>query len=127
MNFAYSPKTEDLLRRVRSFMDEHIVPRQRQWHEEVHAGQSPVSFMEDLKAGAQAEGLWNLFLPGVSGLSNVEYAPLGQAFTTSPVKSPTAAGYAILNKLSGISQTNLKALQQYTPPAPSSIVTPRDR
>jgi hypothetical protein len=51
---------------------------------------------------------------------NVEYAPLGQAFTASPVKSPTAAGYAILNKLSGISQTNLKALQQYTPPAPSS-------
>ena len=84
MNFAYSPKTEDLLRRVRSFMDEHIVPRQRQWHEEVHAGQYPVSFMEDLKAGAQAEGLWNLFLPHLKDdepgtrLTNLEYAPLAE-------------------------------------------------
>ena len=57
MNFAYSSRTEELLRRVRSFMDEHIVPRQRQWLEEVHAGQYPVSFMEDLKATAKAEGL----------------------------------------------------------------------
>jgi acyl-CoA dehydrogenase len=84
MNFAYSPKAEDLLRRVRSFMDEHIVPRQRQWHEEVHAGQYPVSFMEDLKARAQAEGLWNLFLPHLKDdepgtrLTNLEYAPLAE-------------------------------------------------
>ena len=42
MNFANSPKVEELLRRVRSFMDEQIVPRQRQWLEEVHAGQYPV-------------------------------------------------------------------------------------
>jgi acyl-CoA dehydrogenase len=84
MNFANSPKVEDLLRRVRSFMDEHIVPRQRQWLEEVHAGQYPVSFMEDLKAKAKAEGLWNLFLPhlkdGEPGtrLTNLEYAPLAE-------------------------------------------------
>ncbi|MDR3098846.1 MAG: acyl-CoA dehydrogenase family protein [Paraburkholderia sp.] len=84
MNFAYSPKVEDLIRRVSSFMDEHIVPRQRQWHEEVHAGRYPVSFMEDLKALARAEGLWNLFLPHLSGdepgtrLTNLEYAPLAE-------------------------------------------------
>ncbi|WP_028213949.1 acyl-CoA dehydrogenase family protein [Paraburkholderia mimosarum] len=84
MNFAYSPKVEDLLRRVRGFMDEHIVPRQRQWLEEVHAGQYPVSFMEDLKAIAKAEGLWNLFLPHLKDdepgtrLTNLEYAPLAE-------------------------------------------------
>ncbi|KXV04356.1 acyl-CoA dehydrogenase [Caballeronia megalochromosomata] len=84
MNFANSPKVEDLLRRVRGFMDEHIVPRQRQWLEEVHAGRYPVSFMEDLKAMAKAEGLWNLFLPhlkeGEPGtrLTNLEYAPLAE-------------------------------------------------
>ncbi|MFP6562468.1 acyl-CoA dehydrogenase family protein [Paraburkholderia sp. B3] len=84
MNFAYSPKVEDLLRRVRGFMDEHIVPRHRQWLEEVHAGHYPVSFMEDLKAIAKAEGLWNLFLPHLkddeSGtrLTNLEYAPLAE-------------------------------------------------
>jgi acyl-CoA dehydrogenase len=32
-----------------------------------------------LKARARAEGLWNLFLPGVSGLSTLEYAPLAEA------------------------------------------------
>ncbi|QBR03008.1 acyl-CoA dehydrogenase family protein [Paraburkholderia pallida] len=84
MNFAYSPKVEDLIRRVRSFMDEHIVPRQRQWLEEVHAGHYPVSFMEDLKAIAKAEGLWNLFLPHLKDdepgtrLTNLEYAPLAE-------------------------------------------------
>ncbi len=84
MNFANSPKVEDLIRRVRGFMDEHIVPRQRQWHEEVHAGIYPVSFMEDLKALAKAEGLWNLFLPHLKDdepgtrLTNLEYAPLAE-------------------------------------------------
>lgn len=84
MNFAYSPKVENLLHNVRSFMDEHIVPRQRQWLEEVHAGQYPVSFMEDLKATAKAEGLWNLFLPHLrddepgTRLTNLEYAPLAE-------------------------------------------------
>lgn len=84
MNFAYSPKVDDLLRRVRDFMDEHIVPRQRQWNEEVHAGHYPVSFMEDLKAIAKAEGLWNLFLPHLKDdepgtrLTNLEYAPLAE-------------------------------------------------
>jgi acyl-CoA dehydrogenase len=32
--------------------------------------------MEELKAKAKARGLWNLFLPEVSGLTNLEYAPL---------------------------------------------------
>ncbi len=65
MEFAYSPKVNELCRRVGDFMDAHIVPRMRQWHEEVHQGIYPVSFMEDLKALARAEGLWNLFLPGL--------------------------------------------------------------
>ncbi len=84
MDFSYSPKVEQLRQRVRSFLDEHIVPRIRQWRDEVHAGTYPVSFMDDLKALAKAEGLWNLFLPhlkdGEPGtrLSNLEYAPLAE-------------------------------------------------
>jgi hypothetical protein len=49
---------------------------------------------------------------------SLEYAPLGQAFTATPISSPTAAGYAQLGKLTGISSANLKALQQYLPTAP---------
>lgn len=84
MDFGYSPKVEALRQRVSQFMDEHIVPRVRQYNEETRAGIFPVSFMEDLKAKAKAEGLWNLFLPSLKadepgmGLSNLEYAPLAE-------------------------------------------------
>lgn len=84
MDFAYSPKVETLRAQVRAFMDTHIVPRIRQWNEEVAAGQYPVSFMEALKERARAEGLWNLFLPHLrddepgTRLTNLEYAPLAE-------------------------------------------------
>ncbi|MBT6077651.1 MAG: acyl-CoA dehydrogenase [Oceanospirillaceae bacterium] len=84
MDFTYSPKVEALCQQLKSFMDDHIVPRIGQWHKEVNAGVYPVSFMEDLKARAKTEGLWNLFLPHLSagepgtGLSNLEYAPLAE-------------------------------------------------
>jgi acyl-CoA dehydrogenase len=84
MDFAYSPKVEALRTQVRAFMDAHIVPRIRQWNEEVHEGQYPVSFMEDLKERAREEGLWNLFLPHLrddepgTRLTNLEYAPLAE-------------------------------------------------
>ncbi len=84
MDFAYSAKTEALRQQVRSFLDDHIVPRLAQWQREVAAGNYPVSFMEDLKTLAKAEGLWNLFLPALAanepgaGLSNIEYAPLAE-------------------------------------------------
>lgn len=84
MDFAYSPKVEELRFRVRNFMDDYIVPRVRQWHREVQAGQFPVSFMEDLKALAKSEDLWNMFLPGLRedepgiALTNLEYAPLAE-------------------------------------------------
>ena len=84
MDFSYSQKVEALRTQVRAFVDTHIVPRIRQWHEEVNAGQYPVSFMETLKEQAREEGLWNLFLPHLrddepgTRLSNLEYAPLAE-------------------------------------------------
>jgi acyl-CoA dehydrogenase len=84
MDFEYSPKVEALRMRVRTFMDDYIVPRVAAWKREVKAGQYPVSFMEDLKALARSECLWNLFLPALredepgTALSNLEYAPLAE-------------------------------------------------
>ena len=84
MDFSYTPKVERLRARVNKFMAEHIVPRIRQWDEEIEQGHFPASFMENLKAQARAEGLWNLFLPGLreeepgTRLSNLEYAPLAE-------------------------------------------------
>lgn len=84
MDFEYSPSVEALRRRVRDFMDDHIVPRVALWKDEVRAGVYPVSFMDDLKALAKSEGLWNLFLPQLRAdepgmaLTNLEYAPLAE-------------------------------------------------
>jgi hypothetical protein len=48
----------------------------------------------------------------------VEYNPVGQAAVLgSPVCAPTAAGYAALNSLPGISATNLAILEKYVAPA----------
>lgn len=84
MDFGYTPRVEALREQLRAFMDQHIVPRIRQWHDEVNQGQYPVSFMESLKEQARAEGLWNLFLPHLKDdepgtpLTNLEYAPLAE-------------------------------------------------
>jgi acyl-CoA dehydrogenase len=84
MDFAYSPRVEALRAQLQAFMDAHIVPRIRLWNEEVGAGRYPPVFVEDLKALARSEGLWNLFLPGLqthepgTRLTNLEYAPLAE-------------------------------------------------
>ena len=84
MDFSYTPKVEDLRQRVQAFFDTHIAPRIGDWHREVEQGQQPVSFIEELKASARSEGLWNLFLPGLrddepgTRLTNLEYAPLAE-------------------------------------------------
>jgi len=65
-------------------MEDYVVPRIRPYNEEIRGGNYPVSFMEDLKALAKSEGLWNLFLPHLKDdepgtrLSNLEYAPLAE-------------------------------------------------
>ncbi|MCU1338002.1 MAG: Cna domain protein [Bryobacterales bacterium] len=51
-----------------------------------------------------------------------QYNPTGTASSPSsnPVYSPTAAGYATLSGMPGISQTNLGVLKQYLAPAPTA-------
>ena len=43
--------------------------------------------IEELKAKARRAGLWNLFLPGVSGFSQLEYAPMAEEMGRSPFAS----------------------------------------
>ena len=38
-----------------------------------------------MKLKAKEEGLWNLFLPGVSGLSQLAYAPMAEEMGRSPL------------------------------------------
>lgn len=95
MDFAYTPKVEELRTRVRAFLDEHIVPANPEWIRDTERGVYPPAIVEELKEKAKAEGLWNLFLPGLKDdepgtrLSNLEYAPLaeimGRVFWASEV------------------------------------------
>ena len=91
MNFEPSPKTVEMLRRVRSFMDEQIYPNEHVYWDELNSGDrwQPLNLIETLKEKARSHDLWNLFLPDVSGLTNLEYAPLaeemGRVFWASEV------------------------------------------
>jgi acyl-CoA dehydrogenase len=80
MNFEFSPKVNDLQKRLHAFMDEHIYPKEQRFHEEVERDRwKPTKAIEELKPKARAAGLWNLFLPNDdqgAGLTNLEYAPL---------------------------------------------------
>ena len=86
MDFAYSPRCEELRSRLLAFMDEHIYPNETAFGEAVArngaAGNrwQPVELIERLKPLARQAGLWNLFLPrsrrAPEGLSNLDYAPL---------------------------------------------------
>lgn len=84
MDFAYSEKSLELQARVHAFMDEHIIPRHAAFKAEEAEGRFEISFMDDLKALAKEEGLWNLFLPALrddepgTRLSNLDYAPLAE-------------------------------------------------
>src|SRR5215472_9459691 len=87
--FQPSPKAADLKARVERFMEEHIYPNEEALHH-MAATQAdrwePLALMEELKANAKAEGLWNLFLPESeygAGLTNLEYAPLAEVMGRS--------------------------------------------
>jgi len=83
MNFDYTPKMQEFIDRVQTFMDKHIYPNEHRFLAEVNTGDrwQPTAIVEALKPLARAEGLWNLFLPDSphgAGLTNLEYAPLAE-------------------------------------------------
>jgi acyl-CoA dehydrogenase len=84
MNFEFPAETQALQVKLRAFMAEHVIPRDAEWQAEAHQGRMPIALMEPIKQRARAEGLWNLFMPGLrpdqpgTRLSNLEYAPLAE-------------------------------------------------
>jgi acyl-CoA dehydrogenase len=85
MEFAFDETTIELQERLTAFMEEFIYPAEetffRQRAEMQDRWASP-PVVEELKAAARAQGLWNLFLPRTheygAGLTNVQYAPLAE-------------------------------------------------
>ena len=80
MDFDYSAKSLELQKRLAAFMDEHVYPNEQAYSDEVNSGDrwQPLALIEDLKQKAKDANLWNLFLSDISGLTNLEYAPLAE-------------------------------------------------
>ncbi len=90
MDFAFSPRVQALQAQVQRFMDDLVLPSNRDWQRYADAGYYPSDVVEPLKAQARAAGLWNLFLPDLrddepgTRLSNLEYAPLAEIMGRVP-------------------------------------------
>ncbi|HYG91374.1 MAG TPA: acyl-CoA dehydrogenase family protein [Azospirillum sp.] len=88
--FECSPHAEALRQKLLRFMDEHIYPNEHVFlaHEEGAARWQTPPLLEELKAKAKEQGLWNLFLPESeygAGLTNLDYAHLCEIMGRSPV------------------------------------------
>jgi len=95
MDFAHDSRTTELIDRVRTFLDEHVIPAEPVLEAQLAAtpgewGTRPI--VRELQALARAQGLWNLFLPGAegAGLTNLQYAPLAELTGWSPRLGPVA-------------------------------------
>ncbi|HEX9322780.1 MAG TPA: acyl-CoA dehydrogenase family protein, partial [Xanthobacteraceae bacterium] len=86
-----SARAAELRQRISAFLEEHILPAEevyRRQLSEMPSRWTAVPVMDELKAKAKAQGLWNLFLPKEEfpdGLSNEEYAPLCEIMGRSPL------------------------------------------
>ena len=95
MDFQYDATTEELRARLLAFMADHVYPAERVAAEQSAAAgrwdRPPI--LDELKAKARAQGLWNLFLPhspAGAGLTNLQYAPLAEITGRSPFLAPEA-------------------------------------
>jgi acyl-CoA dehydrogenase len=93
VGFQVSPRAREVYQKLRAFMEARVYPNERLFHEQINQGDrwQPVPLMEELKAAARAEGLWNLFLPESeygAGLTNLEYAPMAEMMGRSVEFAP---------------------------------------
>ncbi|GBQ01894.1 acyl-CoA dehydrogenase [Streptomyces spongiicola] len=100
MDFAFDARTEELRARLLAFMDGYVYPAEPVEQEQRARLASPwdtPAVMEELKAEARRQGLWNLFLPDSgygAGLTNLQYAPLAEITGRSPHLAPIALNCA---------------------------------
>lgn len=87
MDLGPSDKVKPILEQVKAFIDNEILPVEREYHEEVDKGDRwqytdrQTEILEDLKKKARAKNLWNFFLThweGGYGLNTVEYSYIAE-------------------------------------------------
>jgi acyl-CoA dehydrogenase len=104
MDFTLSAKTSEYAAKLQAFMDAEVFPAEAVYEhqrEELRAAGKPhglPAVVEELKAKARAQGLWNLFLPHSHdphhGLTVTEYATLAEITGWSPELAPEAINCA---------------------------------
>ena len=87
LDLGPSDKVKPILEQVKAFIDNEILPVEREYHEEVDKGdrwqytERQTEILEDLKKKARAKNLWNFFLThweGGYGLNTVEYSYIAE-------------------------------------------------
>ena len=88
------PEAQDLIARVKDFIEQECVPSEIIFHNQIEEGEnrwnSYPSVINELKDKAKSKGLWNLFLPESefgAGLTNYEYAHLAEVMGTCHIAS----------------------------------------
>ncbi|MGB8391422.1 acyl-CoA dehydrogenase family protein [Mycobacterium sp.] len=93
-----SAKASDYHQRLSEFMTEYVFPAEAEYdkyrHEAGPHDHTVPPVVEELKIKAKECGLWNLFLPAKSGLTNLEYAPLAEITGWSLEIAPEALNCA---------------------------------
>ena len=83
---------EELEQELWTFMHEHVFPAEPVWRQQLEelGPHAHPPIMSALKREARGRGLWNLFLPDASGLTNAQYGRLAEITGWSPVIAPEA-------------------------------------
>ncbi|NMH70145.1 acyl-CoA dehydrogenase [Bacillus sp. RO3] len=117
MDFSHSPKVQEYQNKLSRFMQEYVYPSEAVYEQQLNQQENRWSavpaIMEELKATARKQGLWNLFLPESqygAGLKNIEYAPLCEIMGRSLI------GPEIFN-CSAPDTGNMEVLERYGTPS----------
>src|SRR5829696_4658686 len=89
-----SERARQLCEQMLEFVREHVLPAEADYaayrRKSGAEDHSVPPVVEDLKREARRRGLWNLFLPAESGLTQLEYAPIAELSGWSPELAPEA-------------------------------------
>ncbi|QRY62789.1 acyl-CoA dehydrogenase family protein [Gordonia sp. PDNC005] len=86
MDFGFDAKTAELVEGVTAFMESHVYPAEKVFHDQLLAAGDDrwawdsMPILQELRAEARSRGYWNFFLPGEggAGLTNLQYAPIAE-------------------------------------------------
>jgi acyl-CoA dehydrogenase len=84
MDFAISAAGKDTYERLKTFMRDEVLPVEEEYFATLRSLDNRwvvLPIIDELKAKAKAQGLWNLFLPNAqygAGMSNADYAMMAE-------------------------------------------------